>query len=93
MQLQIAVSGFGCALDREPGRTNMVVCDLQGNVVDFDIQEGKGDLRSFVLNLDDRWEGEIMRKPVKVFDRRGFTYGIRVPAKGPAVWPIPPTMN
>ena len=55
----------------EPGRTNMVVCDLQGNVVDFEIQEGKGDLKSFVLNLDDRWEDEITEKPVKVFDREG----------------------
>jgi hypothetical protein len=55
----------------EPGRTNMVVCDLQGNVVDFEIQEGKGDLKSFVLNLDDRWEDEIEEKPVKVFDREG----------------------
>ncbi len=55
----------------EPGRTNMVVCDLQGNVVDFEIQEGKGDLKSFVANLDDRWEGEITEKPIKVFDREG----------------------
>ena len=55
----------------EPGRTNMVVCDLQGNVVDFEIQEGKGDLKSFVADLDDRWEGEIGKKPVKVFDREG----------------------
>ena len=55
----------------EPGRTNMVVNDLQGNVVDFEIQEGKGDLRSFVLNLDERWEDEIEKKPVKVFDREG----------------------
>ena len=55
----------------KPGRTNMVVCDLQGNVVDFEIQEGKGDLKSFVLNLDDRWEDEITEKPVKVFDREG----------------------
>jgi transposase-like protein len=55
----------------EPGRTNMVVCDLQGNVVDFEIQEGKGDLKSFVVGLDDRWEDEIGEKPVKVFDREG----------------------
>jgi transposase len=59
----------------EPGRTNMVVCDVQGNVVDFEIQEGKGDLKSFVLNLDDRWEDEIEEKPVKVFDREGDGIG------------------
>ncbi len=55
----------------EPGRTNMVVCDLQGNVVDFEIQEGKGDLKSFVVNLDDRWKGDMAEKPIKVFDREG----------------------
>lgn len=55
----------------EPGRTNMVVCDLQGNVVDFEIQEGKGDLKSFVLNLDDRWASDMTEKPIKVFDREG----------------------
>ena len=55
----------------EPGRTNMVVCDLQGNVVDFEIQEGKGDLKSFVANLDNRWVSDIGKKPVKVFDREG----------------------
>jgi len=49
----------------------MVVCDLQGNVVDFEIQEGKGDLKSFVANLDERWEGETGEKPIKVFDREG----------------------
>jgi transposase len=55
----------------EPGRTNMVVCDVQGNVVDFEIQEDKGDLKSFVANLDERWEDEITEKPIKVFDREG----------------------
>jgi hypothetical protein len=55
----------------EPGRTNMVVCDVHGNVVDFEIQEGKGDLKSFVAGLDDRWEGEVEEKPIKVFDREG----------------------
>jgi hypothetical protein len=55
----------------EPGRTNMVVSDLQGTVVDFEIQEGKGDLKSFVANLDDRWKEETGAKPVKVFDREG----------------------
>ena len=35
------------------------------------IYKGKGDLKSFVLNLDERWEDEIEEKPVKVFDREG----------------------
>jgi len=59
----------------EPGRTNMVVCDLQGNIVDFEIQEGKGDLKSFVVNLDERWKNDMMEKPIKVFDREGDGIG------------------
>ena len=55
----------------EPGRTNMVVCDLHGNISDFEIQEGKGDLKSYILNLDERWANDIEDKPIKVFDREG----------------------
>jgi transposase len=55
----------------EPGRTNMVVCDIRGNIVDFEIQDGKGDLKSFVVGLNKRWEGQLYELPVKVFDREG----------------------
>jgi len=55
----------------EPGRTNMVVCDLHGNISDFEIQEGKGDLKSYILNLDERWKEDIGNRPIKVFDREG----------------------
>lgn len=55
----------------EPGRTNMVVCDMRGNIVDFEIQDGKGDLKSFVVGLNKRWEGQLYESPVKVFDREG----------------------
>jgi hypothetical protein len=55
----------------EPGQTNMVVCDLEGNIVDFEIQEGKGDLKRFVQCLDARWEKDMSERPIKVFDREG----------------------
>lgn len=54
-----------------PGRTNMVTCDVSGRVVDFEIQEGKGDLRTHIVALGRKWAGEVPRKPVMVFDREG----------------------
>lgn len=63
-----------------PGRTNMVTCDGSGRVVDFEIQEGKGDLRAHIKVLAHKWEGEVERLPVMVFDREGygseFFYGL-----------------
>ena len=32
-----------------PGRTNIVTCDDSGRIVDFDIQEGKGNLRNYLV--------------------------------------------
>ncbi|MBI4727874.1 hypothetical protein HY768_11790 [candidate division TA06 bacterium] len=54
-----------------PGRTNMVSCDGSGRVVDFEIQEGKGDLRAHIVALGKKWAGEVSRRPVMVFDREG----------------------
>lgn len=54
-----------------PGRTNMVSCDGSGRVVDFEIQEGKGDLRAHIVASGKKWAGEVSRQPVMVFDREG----------------------
>lgn len=54
-----------------PGRTNMVTCDVSGRVVDFEIQEGKGDLRAHIVALGKKWAGEVPQKPIMVFDREG----------------------
>ena len=54
-----------------PGQTNMVTCDGSGRVVDFQIQEGKGDLRSHVIELSKKWQDETAEKPIMVFDREG----------------------
>lgn len=40
-----------------PGQTNMVSCDSDGCIVDFEIQEGKGGLRSKILSLAEKWSG------------------------------------
>jgi hypothetical protein len=36
-----------------PGRTNMVTCDSRGRIIDFEIQEGKGDMKAYIISL---WE-------------------------------------
>lgn len=54
-----------------PGRTGMVTCDDSGRIVDFDIQEGKGDMRTLIAGLGKKWEGDIPLKPLQVFDREG----------------------
>ncbi len=52
-----------------PGQTNLVTCDESGRVVVFSIQEGKGDLFGQVIELADKWSGELPMCPVMVFDR------------------------
>lgn len=58
-----------------PGRTSMVTCDGSGRVVDFEIQEGKGDLRGYIVALGRKWEKELPDRPVMVFDREGNGVG------------------
>ena len=58
-----------------PGQTNLVTCDGSGRVVDFQIQEGKGDLRSHIVELSKKWGSEIPEKPIMVFDREGSGIG------------------
>ncbi len=63
-----------------PGRTNLVTCDISGRIVDFEIQEGKGNLREYIINLQKRWAEELIGTPLMVFDREGyggdFFYGL-----------------
>ena len=54
-----------------PGRNNIVVCDSSGRVVDFEIQEGKVDIRNYLIDLGAKWKPEITPGPVMVFDREG----------------------
>jgi len=55
-----------------PGRNNIVACDSSGRVVDFEIQEGKGDIRNYLINLGIKWKAEGTMGPVMVFDREGY---------------------
>lgn len=58
-----------------PGRTNLVTCDNSGRIVDFEIQEGKGNLRSHIVALSKKWAGDLPHRPVMVFDREGYGAG------------------
>ncbi|QTA78448.1 Uncharacterized protein dnl_61310 [Desulfonema limicola] len=55
-----------------PGQTNMVTCDMSGRIVDFQIQEGKGDLKAHIVDLKKEWEQELTEIPFMVFDREGY---------------------
>jgi hypothetical protein len=55
-----------------PGRTNQVSCDINGKVVDFEIQEGKGDMRTYLVSMGQKWQEVIEEGPVMVFDREGY---------------------
>ena len=56
-----------------PGRTNQVTCDASGRIVDFVIEEGKGNMKQVLLNLHEKWRKEIgVNAPVNVFDREGY---------------------
>jgi hypothetical protein len=55
-----------------PGRNNIVACDASGRIVDFEIQEGKGDIRANIIELGKKWKQEIVAGPVMVFDREAY---------------------
>lgn len=55
-----------------PGQTNMVTCDMSGRIVDFQIQEGKGDLKTYIVDLKKEWEQDLTEIPFMVFDREGY---------------------
>jgi len=56
-----------------PGQTNMVTCDMSGRIVDFQIQEGKGDLKTYIIDLKKEWKQELTEIPFMVFDREGYS--------------------
>ena len=55
-----------------PGQTNMVTTDQTGRIVDFEIQEGKGDIRQRLFDLSHKWKQEVPQGPVMVFDREVY---------------------
>jgi len=54
-----------------PGQTSMVTCDQHGRIVGFEIHEGKGNLKQYILNLGKTWNDDLPCSAVMVFDREG----------------------
>ena len=73
-----------------PGRNNIVACDSSGRVVDFEIQEGKGDIRNYLIKLGIKWKAEVTPGPVMIFDREGqggnFFYEMNLAGVGFVTW-------
>jgi len=46
-----------------PGQTEMFVHDCQGQIVYFEIQEGKGDLKTMMRQMSEKWQGYIGNTP------------------------------
>jgi len=55
-----------------PGRTSQVTCDHTGRIVDFVIDEGKGEMKNQIIDVVDKWQPEIPVQPLSVFDREGY---------------------
>ena len=55
-----------------PGRTSQVTCDHSGRIVDFVIDEGKGEMKQQIINVVDKWQPEMPERPIAVFDREGY---------------------
>lgn len=57
------------------GRTNMVTCDSGGRIIDFEIHEGKGDMKEYIISLWKKWRSDLPACPIMVFDREGYDAG------------------
>ncbi len=55
-----------------PGRTKQDTCDHTGRIVDFVIDEGKGDMKGQILEVIEKWQPEMPALPLSVFDREGY---------------------
>ena len=56
-----------------PGQTSQVTCDSTGRIVDFVIQEGKGDMKSRIIDVGSKWHPGLASLPIMVFDREGYS--------------------
>ncbi|MEE4188011.1 MAG: helix-turn-helix domain-containing protein [Roseobacter sp.] len=57
------------------GRTSQVICDGSGRIVDFVIEEGKGEMKRQILATVEKWLPELSARPITVFDREGYDSG------------------
>ncbi len=56
-----------------PGQTEMFVHDCRGRIVYFEIQEGKGDLKTMMRQMSEKWQGYIGdMAPLIIVDREAW---------------------
>ena len=55
-----------------PGHMNLVTSDSDGRIVDISIQEGQGDMRTYIHGLSAKWKSQLDGEPIRVFDREGY---------------------
>ena len=56
-----------------PGQTEMFVHDCQGQIVYFEIQEGKGDLKKMMRQMSEKWQDYIGKTPpLIIVDREAW---------------------
>jgi len=67
-------SGFYTQRDQMmPGQTEMYVHDCQGQIVYFEIQEGKGDLKEMIRRMSEKWSAYIGdTPPLIIADRESW---------------------
>ena len=51
------------------GQTNIVTWDISGRIVDFQIHDGKGDIKAHIVELKKKWAQELTEFPLMVFDQ------------------------
>lgn len=56
-----------------PGRTTQVTTDGQGRIVDFTIEEGKGNMKANIVEVAIKWRIEHGVDPIFIFDREGYS--------------------
>jgi len=52
-----------------------VTCDASGRIVDFVIEEGKGEMKPRILEVIEQWLPELPTRPIAVLDREGYDSG------------------
>ena len=52
-----------------------MTCDASGRIVDFVIEEGKGEMKQQILDVVEQWLPELPARPIVVFDREGYDSG------------------
>lgn len=56
-----------------PGRTAQATTDAQGRVVDYCIEEGKGNMKNNIIEVAKRWRNAHGVDPIFIFDREGYS--------------------